>query len=106
MIEIIEELKKRLKEVSSTSTNLIKAIDALALVKFEDTEKKRSMIDDIRQMYHKVEEERQKVIDAISALQEVCTHTDADGKSAFRDSGHNSHYSYEKCELCGYEGRC
>ena len=44
MIEIIEELKKRLKEVSSTSTNLIKAIDALALVKFEDTEKKRSMM--------------------------------------------------------------
>ncbi len=106
MKETVAELGKKLKELSSTSTNFIKAMDALALIKFEDTEKKRTMIDELRQMEYKVGKERQNVIDAISALQKCCTHKNPDGTSAFRDSGNDSHYSYEKCEICGYEQKC
>ena len=103
MKETIKELEKKLEELGNKSMNFIKAMDSLALIKFDDTEKKRTMINDIRDMYHKNEEDRQLVIDAISALQKVCTHKHPDGKDAYHYSGHDSHYSYEKCEFCGKE---
>jgi hypothetical protein len=106
MKETINELNKKFEILSTQSLNLIKAMDALALIKFEDTEKKRTMIDELRQMEHKIGKERQNVIDAISALQKVCTHTHPDGKSAFISSGNDSHYSYEKCSICGKEEKC
>jgi hypothetical protein len=106
MKETVSELKKKLEVLTEQCTNFIKAMDSLALIKFDNTEKKRKMIEDVRQMYHKAEEHRQLVIDAISALQKLCDHKYQDGKSAFRDSGNDSHYSYKKCEICGYEGRC
>ena len=103
MKETIKELEKKLEELGNKSMNFIKAMDSLALIKFDDTEKKRTMINDIRDMYHKNEEDRQLVIDAISALQKVCTHKHPDGKDAYHYSGHDSHYSYEKCDICGKE---
>ncbi len=106
MKETVKELERKFEELSKTCLNLIKAMDALALIKFEDIEKKRTMIDELRQMEHKVGEERQIVLDAISALQKVCNHKYPDGKSAFINSGNDSHYSYEKCEICGKEEKC
>jgi hypothetical protein len=103
MKETIKELEKKLEELSKTFMNFIKVMDNLALIKFDDTEKKRSMISDIRKMYHKTEEDRQLVIDAISALQKVCTHTNPDGSNAYHYNGNDSHYSYEKCDICGKE---
>lgn len=103
MTKIVRELEEKFEGLSKQSLNLIKAMDALALIKFEDTEKKRTMIEELRQMEHKIGEERQNVLDAISALQKVCTHKLGDGSNAFRDSGNDSHYSYEKCCLCNKE---
>ena len=85
MKETIKELEKKLEELGNKSMNFIKAMDSLALIKFDDTEKKRTMINDIRDMYHKNEEDRQLVIDAISALQKVCTHKHPDGKDAYQN---------------------
>ena len=101
MIKVIEELKKKLEILSEQCTNFVKAMDSLALIKFDNTEKKRKMIEDVRQMYQKAEEHRQLVIDAIGALQKVCTHTNPDGSNAYHYSGHDSHYSYERCDICG-----
>lgn len=56
MKETIGELEKKLEELSNKSMNFIKAMDSLALIKFDNTEKKRSVISDIRDMYHKAEE--------------------------------------------------
>jgi hypothetical protein len=106
MKETVDELNKKFEELSKTSLNLSKAMDSIALVKFEDTEKKRTMIDELRQMHNVIIEDRQKVLNAISALQKVCTHKTPDGKDAFRSSGNDSHYSYEKCEICGKEEKC
>ena len=103
MKQTINELEKKLKELSDKSLNFTKAMDALALIGFEDAEKKRTMIDDLRQMEHKVDEKRQNVIDAISALQKCCTHVHPDGKTAFHYSGDDSHYTYERCDICGTE---
>lgn len=106
MKETMIELNKKFEELSKQSLNLIKAMDSLALIKFDDTEKKRTMIEELRQMNYKVYGERQKIIDAINALQKVCEHQLSNGKSAFRSNGNDSHYSYEKCEICGYEEKC
>lgn len=106
MKETVLELNKKLKELSSTSTNFIKAMDALALIKFEDTEKKRTMIEELRQMERKVGEERQNVIDAISALQKVCSYKHSNGNDVFYSSDNDSHYSYVKCDICGKEEKC
>jgi len=106
MKETIEELNKRLEELSKKCANLEKAVVSLVMIEFEDHEKKRSMIDDIRQMVRKTSKEKQAVIDAINALQKVCSHTRPDGKSALVDCGNDSHYSYEKCDICGRIERC
>ena len=106
MKETVTELEKKLEILGEQCTNFIKAMDSLALIKFDNIEKKRRMIEDVRQMYHETENHKQLVIDAIGALQKVCDHKYPDGKSAFRDSGNDSHYSYEKCEICGYQEKC
>lgn len=100
MTKIVRELEDKFEELSKQSLNLIKAMDALALIKFEDTEKKRTTIEELRQMKNKVGEERQNVIDA---LQKVCTHKLGDGSTAFRSSNHDS---YERCCLCNKERSC
>ena len=50
MTKIVRELEDKFEELSKQSLNLIKAMDALALIKFEDTEKKRTTIEELRQM--------------------------------------------------------
>jgi hypothetical protein len=106
MKETVTELEKKLKILSEQCTNFIKAMDCLALIKFDNTEKKRKMIEDVRQMYHETEEHRQLVMNAIDAFQKICDHKYPDGKTAFKSSGHDSHYSYDKCEICGKEIKC
>ena len=41
--------------------------------------------------------------DAVDAFQKVCDHKHPDGSDAFDISGNDSHYTYYKCEICGYE---
>jgi Holliday junction resolvasome RuvABC DNA-binding subunit len=103
MKETINELEKKLTELSEKCGHIDKAMNSIALIDFEDKEKKRSMIDDLRQLGYKFNKERQNVIDAISALQKVCTHTNPDGSNAYHYCGHDSHYSYERCDICGKE---
>lgn len=106
MKETVTELNKRFEELSKKCSNYEKAVVSLVVIEFEDHEKKRSMIDDIRQLVRKTSKERQAVLDAIDALQKVCEHTFPDGKSAFCDNGNDSHYSYQKCEICGINEKC
>ena len=50
MKETIKELEKKLEELGNKSMNFIKAMDSLALIKFDDTEKKRSIEDENRRI--------------------------------------------------------
>lgn len=43
-----------------------------------------------------------KIDKLIDAFQAVCTHTKEDGSDAMEYEGHDSHYDYEKCTICGY----
>ena len=103
MKETIVELGKRLEELSEKCNNIDKAMNSLALIDFNDKEKKRSMIDDLRQLGYKFNKKRENVIDAISALQKVCDHIYPNGNNAYHYCGHDSHHSYEKCDFCGKE---
>lgn len=40
---------------------------------------------------------------AIKGFQSACTHKHADGSNAMVYTGHDSHKSYYKCSICGYE---
>jgi aspartate ammonia-lyase len=105
MREVISELTKRQIECRETSTHLIEAMDALAVIRFEDVEKKRQMIEELRQMNYAVTGEGQKVLDAIHALRDVCKHTLENGDSAFTETIEEMGYRYAKCEICGKEVR-
>ena len=103
MKETVKELNEKFKQLSEKYSYIDKAMDNLSLIDFDDHEKKRSMIDDLRQKGKKIQTERQNILNALTALEKICTHINPDGKSAFHGSGNDSHYSYEKCEICGKE---
>ena len=104
MKETIIELNKKLEDLGKKYLHFDKAMDAMA--ELDNFEGKREMIDRIRTMRNKCGDQKQAVLDAISALQQVCEHRLADGSSAYKSSGNDSHYSYEKCEICGDEIKC
>ena len=103
MKDTINQLEIKFKELSEKSKRLDDAMDAMTVVDFDEVDTKRQLIDNIRKQLNKAQKQRQAVLDAISALQEVCEHQNSDGSSAFRHSGNDSHYSYEKCGICGKE---
>ena len=48
-----------------------------------------------------INEELKKIEKAIASLRDICTHQSEDGKDEYTYEGHDSHYSYEKCNICG-----
>jgi ferritin len=99
MKNTVIELNKKFEIISEKNLQCDKAMDALA--KLDEFEGKRKMIDEIRQIRNKYFEERQTIMDAITALRKVCEHKNDNGTDAFINSGSDSHYSYEKCGICG-----
>ena len=48
-------------------------------------------------------ERASKIEKVVKEFQELCYHTNPDGTSAMEPDGHDSHKSYYKCTICGYE---
>jgi len=99
MKEIIKKLEKRFEELSEKYVNVLKAMDSISLVDFDDHEQKRRIIEDLRQKHQNFGEEKQNLLNAIRALRKVCTHTNPDGSNAYCKTNNN----YAKCEICGKE---
>lgn len=55
-------------------------------------------IEDLRKEQKTLEERLTKINTAIRAFQEVCNHV-------WEDDGHDSHYNWEKCKICGESTR-
>jgi len=107
MKEVINELNKKLEEYTEKWKNIDNAIEALSKINDESfSETKRTTLVFLRLEEKKFSDKCQQVRDAISAFQQVCEHKLSDGSSAFCGSGHDSHYSYETCKICGYEVKC
>jgi hypothetical protein len=57
-------------------------------------------------MQHKYDELKHQIkgfSKAISGFQDVCKHEHEDGTSTMVYDGHDSHKTYYKCSICGYE---
>jgi hypothetical protein len=48
-----------------------------------------------------LKKELEKIENAIDSLRDVCSHQSEDGKDVYEYEGHDSHYDYEKCSICG-----
>lgn len=48
-----------------------------------------------------IDRRRKDILDAISSLQKVCTHTNEEGKSTYIYESHDSHKTFYKCTKCG-----
>ena len=107
MKETVIELQKKLDDLTEKWANIDKASEALEKIGGADFfVTKRIVLEELRTKSKELSNERQSVITAIGALQKVCSHKNPDGSSAFRGSGHDSHYSYCTCDICAYETKC
>lgn len=61
----------------------------------------RAVFDDLRGKQKELEKELEKITKAINALKDLCKHTLEDGKDAYEYKGHDSHYDYNECTICG-----
>jgi DNA repair exonuclease SbcCD ATPase subunit len=95
MKEAIVELKKQLSELRDMIKKLDMAIEAMENV--EDFEGRLMSILQLKGKMGKIIEKKLTVENAIEALQDVCDHPE------FIYSGHDSHGSFEKCVICGFE---
>ena len=100
MKKTIQELNENFKKYRELSIKHKDAMNALATLEIEN---KASVIDELRKKAKAAEDKATEYREAVYALQKVCTHNNPDGTSAFRSSGYDSHYSYETCDICGYE---
>lgn len=100
MKEVIEELDKKFKEYCDIERDYQAAMDALSHLEFNN---KIVVIDDLRQRRNATDEKMKEYYQAILALRKVCPHKLPDGNSAYRYTGNDSHYDYEKCIICGDE---
>jgi hypothetical protein len=55
----------------------------------------------LRQRIEALNKELLEVSTALKVISEMCTHTHPDGRIALVYHGNDSHYDYDKCELCG-----
>jgi hypothetical protein len=57
----------------------------------------------LKQKYDELNEQIKGFSKAIEGFQSVCSHKHEDGSKAMIYDGHDSHKTYYKCTICGYE---
>lgn len=95
---IIKELDKKFNEYCNIERDYQTAMDSLARLDFE---KKREVIDTLRQERNNADNKMKEYYQAIIALRKVCTHMLPNNFPAFKTVGEN----LEVCSICGYELR-
>jgi len=100
MKEVIDELSKRANKICKTAEEYRTAVCAMEKIEVPN---KQKVISALKKKEDDACNELCSVRDAIYALQRVCSHVHPDGRSAFRYASHDSHYSYEVCDICGTE---
>jgi len=66
----------------------------------------RTMLETIKKLKQEqkqLSDQIRKIQAAIQSLQEICSHTQPDSKTAFRLTGSDSHHNYYQCSLCQKE---
>ena len=60
-------------------------------------------IDMLKLEYDQITAQIKAYSNGIKAFQDACTHKHEDGSKAMVYDGHDSHKTYYKCTICGYE---
>jgi len=63
----------------------------------------KNTIDKLIKEKEEITERLKKINTVINGIQELCSHTKEDGKSAIEYEGSASHKDYYKCTICGYK---
>ena len=95
MKEVILKLNKEIDELYARINALDKAVDALELVRPDEKQLVANMVKEMSDLEHA----REKLLDAVKALQAVCKHE-------WVPDGHDSHKDYEKCHICNETRSC
>jgi hypothetical protein len=98
MKEAILELNKQLEDFRSSRQHCNDAINGLQ--KVDDFPGRYQVIVTLTTKTNELSDKIKAITDAIVALQNVCSHPE------WASSGNDSHYSYEKCTVCGFETKC
>lgn len=63
----------------------------------------KTEVENLKKRKSELLDELNKIDNKISSFQNICTHKDENGKSLFKQVGYDSHKTYYKCSICGYE---
>ena len=105
MKETIKSLQEQKQTLVDKQSEIWKALGGLEKF-YKDKETPTCATETIgllRNQYDDVTHQVKGFRKAIEAFHEVCTHKDEDGNKAMIYDGHDSHKTYYKCSICGYE---
>lgn len=105
-------MKDSIKKLEEEKRNLVNRLDDVstpleALKRFYNKKEIPTCVQEtIDLMQYKYEELKHQIkgfSKAIEGFQGVCTHKNEDGSKAMIYDSHDSHKTYYKCTICGYE---
>jgi DNA repair exonuclease SbcCD ATPase subunit len=105
MKESVKSLQDEKQKLVEKQSEIWKALSSLEQFynKKETPTCAQETMDLLRHQYDEVKNQIHGFTKAIEGFQSVCTHKNEDGESTMCYSGHNSHKTYYKCSICGYE---
>jgi DNA repair exonuclease SbcCD ATPase subunit len=105
MKESVKKLQEEKQILVGKQSEIWKALGSLEQFynKKETPTCAQETLDLLRNQYDDVKHQIQGFTKAIEGFQSVCTHKNEDGESAMSYDGHDSHKTYYKCSICGYE---
>lgn len=105
MKDSIKKLEEEKQKLVENQTQIWRALGSLE--RFYDKKETptcaQETIDLLRYQYEDVTNQIKGFTKAIEGFQGVCTHKNDDGSKAMIYDSHDSHKTYYKCTICGYE---
>ena len=105
-------MKESIKKLEEEKQNLVNRLDDVstplnALKRFYSKREvptcAQETIDKLQYQYEDLTHQIKGFTKAIEGFQDVCKHELEDGSSAMCYDSHDSHKTYYKCSICGYE---
>jgi hypothetical protein len=105
-------MKESIKKLQEEKQNLVNRLDDVskpleALKRFYHNKEVSPCVSEtiylLESQYDELKHQIKGFTKAIEGFQEVCKHKHEDGTNAMSYDGHDSHKTYYKCSICGYE---
>jgi hypothetical protein len=105
-------MKASIKKLKEEKENLVNRLDDVSKVlnalkqfynKREVPTCSQETIDTLQYQYDELAHQIKGFSKAIEGFQSVCTHLNEDNTTSMHYDSHDSHKTYYKCSICGYE---